>query len=104
MQPGRRLLLAEERLKLGGRELSAAVWTLPGHADDTVTLYLGHGRERAGPNGTDKGFNAYKLRTSTAPWTAGGLEAHRTGETYFLACTRSGGNGRFPAGLVVTRT
>jgi molybdopterin-containing oxidoreductase family iron-sulfur binding subunit len=76
------------KLKVGDKEIGIAVWTLPGHADDTVTLYLGHGRERAGGVGTDKGFKTYQLRTSSAPWAAGGAEARKTGETYFLACTQ----------------
>ena len=56
--------------------LSAALQ--PAHADDCVTLHLGHGRERAGtvgsPQGVAHGFNAYKLRASGSPWVATGLK------------------------------
>ena len=31
----------------GGRSVEAAAWIVPGHADDTVTAYLGSGRRRA---------------------------------------------------------
>jgi len=76
-------------LTLEGRKLKIAVWILPGHADDVVTLYVGHGRtERAGKTADSKGFNTYKLRSTTALWNASGLTATKTGETYFLACTQ----------------
>lgn len=76
-------------LKIGNRTLKAAVWIQPMHAEDSITIYLGSGRERAGKVGNGTGFNAYKLRTSENPWTVFGAEANRTGETYILACTQS---------------
>jgi MoCo/4Fe-4S cofactor protein with predicted Tat translocation signal len=75
-------------LRLGGRTVKAPLWVLPGHADGTVTVHLGHGRRRAGQVGTGVGFDAYALRTSDAPWTAGGLEVVKTGETARIACTQ----------------
>jgi molybdopterin-containing oxidoreductase family iron-sulfur binding subunit len=60
-------------LRLSGRRVEGAVWTVPGHADDVVTLQLGYGRRRAGPVGTDVGFDAGRLRSSGAPWFAPGL-------------------------------
>ena len=75
-------------LELDGRTLQAAVYILPSHADDCVTLHLGHGRERAGRVGTGAGFNAYKLRTSTSPWNAAGLNVTKGTETYYLAATQ----------------
>ena len=75
-------------LRLGGRSVKAPLWVLPGHADDAVTVHLGHGRRRAGQVGTGVGFDAYALRTSGAPWTAGGLEIVKTGETARIACTQ----------------
>ncbi len=52
------------------------MWILPGLADGTLTLYLGHGRSRAGTVGNHIGVNAYTLRTSTAPWFGSGLSIH----------------------------
>ncbi len=77
-------------LTLDGRKLRAAVWVLPGHADGCVTLHLGYGRETAGRLriADGAGFNAYKLRTTAAPWIAGGLKAQKTGGQYVLACTQ----------------
>ena len=75
-------------LRLGGRTVEAPLWVLPGHADDAVTVHLGFGRRRAGRVGTGRGFDAYALRTTAAPWTAGGLEIVKTGETARIACTQ----------------
>jgi molybdopterin-containing oxidoreductase family iron-sulfur binding subunit len=71
-----------------GRKLKTPVWAVPGHADDSITIHLGHGRKRAGKVGTGVGFDAYQLRTSTAPWFDTGLEVRPTGEKYTLACTQ----------------
>jgi anaerobic selenocysteine-containing dehydrogenase len=53
-------------LKYQGRTVTAPVWIMPGHANDSVTVHLGYGRKLAGHVGNDVGFNAYLLRTSTA--------------------------------------
>ncbi len=75
-------------LKLGDRTLEAAVFLNPGQPADTVSLSLGYGRRRAGRVGTGIGFNAYALRTSGAPWFAGGLQLTKTGQSYELAVTQ----------------
>ena len=75
-------------LRVGGRTVKAPLWVLPGHADGAVTVHLGYGRRRAGRVGTGVGFDAYALRTSASPWTAGGLEVAKTGETGRIACTQ----------------
>ncbi len=74
---------------VNGSKVTAAVWIVPGQADGVVTLHLGYGRTRAGRVGTQKGFNAYAVRTSSAVWSAaGGVTLRKTGETYPLACTQ----------------
>jgi len=75
-------------LRLGGRSVKAPAWVLPGHPDGAVTVHLGQGRTRAGRVGTGVGFDAYRLRTSDAPWTAAGLEVVKTGESALVACTQ----------------
>jgi molybdopterin-containing oxidoreductase family iron-sulfur binding subunit len=75
-------------LRIGGRSVKAPLWVLPGHADGAVTVHLGFGRRRAGRVGTGVGFDAYALRTSEAPWAAGGLEVVKTGERARIACTQ----------------
>jgi molybdopterin-containing oxidoreductase family iron-sulfur binding subunit len=72
-----------------GRKVKAPVWIQPGHADDSITVYLGHGRRHAGRVASGVGFNAYALRTKDAPWFDTGLEARKLpGEEHTLACTQ----------------
>jgi molybdopterin-containing oxidoreductase family iron-sulfur binding subunit len=75
-------------LKYRGRTVRAPAFILPGHADDTITVHLGHGRTRAGRVGNGTGFNAYALRTAQAPWFDGGLEVRKTNERYVLSSTQ----------------
>jgi MoCo/4Fe-4S cofactor protein with predicted Tat translocation signal len=81
----------EERVRLtaGGRSIDAAVWVLPGQAEDTLTLSLGYGRRRAGANGSGLGFNAYALRTAGTVWNAPGATIKGLGERYSFACTQN---------------
>jgi MoCo/4Fe-4S cofactor protein with predicted Tat translocation signal len=75
-------------IELNSSKVTAAAWTLPGQAENTVVLPLGYGRSRAGFSGTNKGFNAYVVRTSNALWAATGGKMTATGDTYPLACTQ----------------
>ena len=75
-------------LSYGGRQVEAPVVVLPGHADNSVTVHLGYGREVAGNVGRGVGFNAYRLRTSFRPWQDTGLVVIPTGKTYPLARTQ----------------
>jgi len=75
-------------ITLSNSKVTAAAWRLPGQADGVVVLPLGYGRKRAGYTGTNKGFNAYAVRTSNALWTAAGGKITKTGDDYPLACTQ----------------
>ena len=75
-------------LSLGELKVMAPVWIVPGHADHSVTIYLGGGRRNAGKVGNDVGFDAYALRTSVNPWFAGGLKVAKTDKTYLLCCVQ----------------
>jgi MoCo/4Fe-4S cofactor protein with predicted Tat translocation signal len=75
-------------LELGGRKITAPVWIQAGHPDNSVTVYLGYGRKRAGRAGTGAGFDVYPLRTTSALWIATGGKLTKTGETYKLASTQ----------------
>jgi molybdopterin-containing oxidoreductase family iron-sulfur binding subunit len=76
-------------LTLQGRTLQGVpVWILPGQPDDVVTVHLGYGRTRVGRVGDGQGFNAYKLRTSDAPWQSAGLQVKKAGGQYGLATTQ----------------
>jgi molybdopterin-containing oxidoreductase family iron-sulfur binding subunit len=71
-----------------GRKLEAPAWVLPGHADRSVTLHLGHGRRRGGKVAAGVGVDAYVLRSSAAPWNVPSVSVRRTGETAALATTQ----------------
>jgi MoCo/4Fe-4S cofactor protein with predicted Tat translocation signal len=75
-------------LELNGKKVKGPVWIQAGHPDNSVTVTLGYGRKRAGRVGTACGFDAYPLRTSSAPWFASGVQIRKTGETYKLASTQ----------------
>ncbi len=75
-------------LELGGRKISGPVWVQAGHPDNSVTVYLGYGRTRAGRAGTGAGFDVYPLRTTSAPWFATGGKLTKSGATYKLASTQ----------------
>jgi molybdopterin-containing oxidoreductase family iron-sulfur binding subunit len=45
---------------------------MPGQADNTIGLWLGHGRENAGRVGNGVGYNAYAVRPAATPWTTKG--------------------------------
>ena len=58
---------------------------MPGQADGSVTVFLGHGRKRAGKVGTGVGVDVYGLRTADQPWSGSGLEVKKTSERTRLA-------------------
>ncbi len=57
-------------ISVGERKLQAPVMIAPGHADYSLSLSLGYGRWVVGRVGRDTGFNAYQLRTTSAPYYA----------------------------------
>ena len=75
-------------LKFRDRAIRAAAFALVGHAEDTVTIYLGNGRALAGHVGSGVGSNAFQIRYSDTPWFAAGLEVIKTGDEESQACTQ----------------
>ncbi len=75
-------------IKLSGRSLEAPVFVQPGQADDLLALSLGYGRKQGGKVLEGAGFNAYAIRTSTAPGFDTTVEVSKTGKTYDLVTTR----------------
>jgi molybdopterin-containing oxidoreductase family iron-sulfur binding subunit len=69
------------------RSVTGPVRVLAGHPTGSITVYLGHGRERGGRVATGVGFDAYALRTSDAPWFGAGVTVTPTGDRYSLAVT-----------------
>jgi len=75
-------------IRNAGQKVEAAVWIQPGHPDDSVTMFLGYGRQRAGRAGTGMGFNAYQIRQSTELNSVHGVKLNKTGRTYPLITTQ----------------
>lgn len=71
-----------------GLKQKAAVWVVPGHADDVITFYAGNGRSKAGRVGDNTGFNAYALSSVSNPVFSGITGIHKLGERYPVACTQ----------------
>ncbi|MGH9678917.1 MAG: 4Fe-4S dicluster domain-containing protein, partial [Candidatus Acidiferrales bacterium] len=76
-------------LKYEGRTIVGPVWVTPGHADESVTVFLGYGRTRSGRVGTGIGFDAGWIRPYATPWIGAGLEVRKTGDRWPLATTQT---------------
>jgi MoCo/4Fe-4S cofactor protein with predicted Tat translocation signal len=76
-------------LTLAGRTVpQIAVFVLPGQAENSISVHLGHGRRRPGQVGHGHGFDVYPLRTAAAPWAAVGVAVRNLGRRYPLATTQ----------------
>ena len=75
-------------LTVGAGKVKAPVMVAPGHPDNSVTVYLGYGREFAGRVGSGAGFNAYLIRNTWAPLYATGSIAKVEGK-WGIAITKS---------------
>jgi MoCo/4Fe-4S cofactor protein with predicted Tat translocation signal len=84
-----RVVSAMAELTVGGRKITGPVWVQSGHADDSVTVHLGYGRERGGRVASQaKGVNAYAIRGSEALWTTVG-DLKKVDGDYILASTQA---------------
>jgi MoCo/4Fe-4S cofactor protein with predicted Tat translocation signal len=75
-------------LTVNGRKVKAPVIAVPGHPDNSVTVYLGYGRQAAGRVGSGQGFNAFLIRSADAPFYTTGTLAKVEG-IWGLAITKS---------------
>jgi MoCo/4Fe-4S cofactor protein with predicted Tat translocation signal len=75
-------------LTVNGRKVKAPVIAVPGHPDNSVTVYLGYGRQAAGRVGSGQGFNAFLIRSTDAPFYTTGTLAKVEG-IWGLAITKS---------------
>ncbi|MGI9074745.1 MAG: TAT-variant-translocated molybdopterin oxidoreductase [Bryobacteraceae bacterium] len=72
------------RVTMEGKSIEGPAWILPGHAEDSVTITFGYGREGSGRVGNKIGYNAYSIQTAAAPYVGGGSVA-KTGKKYRIA-------------------
>jgi molybdopterin-containing oxidoreductase family iron-sulfur binding subunit len=76
------------RLSKDGRSVETPVQIQPGHADDSISLFLGYGRAVCGRVGQGVGHRAEALRTTSNFFCASGVELKKTGETYEIVTTQ----------------
>jgi molybdopterin-containing oxidoreductase family iron-sulfur binding subunit len=72
-----------------GHKLRGPALVAPGHAVNSITLAMGYGRKRGGSNSSKRGYDAFQVRTSDAPWSASGVKITPVGEDYLLAMTQN---------------
>ena len=75
-------------LTFRGRSVRGAIFAVPGHPDDCVTVHLGYGRARGGRVAAGAGFDANAIRTADALSFGAGVEVTKTGDRFSLACTQ----------------
>ncbi|MEA2749510.1 MAG: hypothetical protein QOI41_3653 [Myxococcales bacterium] len=78
----------EVELGYGGRFVRAPALVIPGHAEGTIGLSLGWGREGAEELARGVGANAYALRTSHALYMGSGVTVRATGARRDLPITQ----------------
>ncbi|NLS17668.1 TAT-variant-translocated molybdopterin oxidoreductase [Rhizobium sp. P40RR-XXII] len=78
----------EVRLTAGTRSIDGPVWIMPGQAGDAVTITLGYGRKLKDSIAAGLGYDAYKLRESTAIWHRADVRIEATGTTLQVATTQ----------------
>jgi molybdopterin-containing oxidoreductase family iron-sulfur binding subunit len=59
-------------ITVGSSRVKAPVIVAPGHPDNSITVYMGYGRQNAGRVGSGLGFNAFAIRPSSAMFYATG--------------------------------
>jgi len=63
-------------------------WVQPGHADDSITITVGYGREGIGRVANKTGHDTYTVRTTSNSHFAEDVSVEKTGEDYVVACTQ----------------
>jgi molybdopterin-containing oxidoreductase family iron-sulfur binding subunit len=76
------------QIEYRGRKLEGPVWVQAGHPEDTITIFLGYGRTRAGETGNGHGYNAYSMWYSDEPYYSRGVKITNTGDRYKVASTQ----------------
>ncbi|MBK8099202.1 MAG: TAT-variant-translocated molybdopterin oxidoreductase [Planctomycetes bacterium] len=79
-------------ISAAGNTVQIPAWILPGHADKSVTIYLGWGRKLTEDCKVAKGtgFDGYPLRIAAAQWFAT-AQVQRASGSYKLVCTQEHG-------------
>jgi molybdopterin-containing oxidoreductase family iron-sulfur binding subunit len=71
-----------------GTRATLPVWVLPGHADDSFTIYTGYGRQSIGRVADGHGFSTSGIASVTSPYHAVVKAVAKSGQMYPVACTQ----------------
>src|SRR5688500_2636100 len=85
---GTEVFVGNIRIDHRGKAIICPAWIMPGQPDEVITVHLGYGRRKAGTVGNNRGFNAYEIRTSDAPWAASGASVAQAAGEFQLAVTQ----------------
>ena len=80
------------RIESGGKSIEIPAWIVPGHADDSIALELGYGRQGVGRVADGIGCNVYPIRTLSSSGFATDVKVTKTGNTYKLVTTQNHGS------------
>ena len=72
-----------------GFKLRGPVIAMPGQPDNSVTVVMGYGQNRAGSHGSNRGYSAFRIRTSDSPWLASRMKLTKLDQEYLLAMTQN---------------
>ncbi len=71
-----------------GAETELAAWVMPGHADNSITIYTGYGRRQIGRVADGAGVNTWPLRTVDHRLFHYNVDVEKAGRTYEIASTQ----------------
>jgi molybdopterin-containing oxidoreductase family iron-sulfur binding subunit len=86
---GRGLEVPLLTLTFEGKTLSIPAMILPGHADDSITVYLGYGHRRCGTIGNGVGCDTYSLRSNSSSWFGNDMRVDVQETRYKVATAQS---------------
>jgi molybdopterin-containing oxidoreductase family iron-sulfur binding subunit len=72
------------RVTVNGKSTAGPAFILPGHAENSVTVFFGYGRTGSGRVGNRIGYNAYAIQDAASPYLGFG-SIEKTGEHYRIA-------------------
>lgn len=76
------------KITVDGNTVEIPAWVQPGHADDSITITVGYGREGIGNVANGAGVDTYPLRSTSSMFFATDIQVENTGNTYEIACTQ----------------
>ncbi len=75
-------------ITVDGTSVEIPAWIQPGHADGSITVTVGYGREGIGKVANGTGTDTYPLRTTESMLYATGVSVSLAGRSYEIACTQ----------------